>query len=478
MEIELASRVDAVEAEASYAPIQPPAGIDALPNELLSEIFSIGATSPDVPRSYYRDERIPFALLVSRISRRWRDTAISSGSLWNQLHLTAHGLRSDHLHANVYLSRSGTQPLDITIDEHQATGLVLQLVLPHCARWRTLYVRLRSYNDADLDLWMSSIRNVSVPLLQHFSFKFEGRCESEDRPHTPSFIMGAPSLTVVKLRGLCLQCAPPLTNLTSFRFDSETMSITQSQLQSIVNASPALRVLQLRMRGFEPSGTALIDMPCLRDLSLNFKYSRFESGLFQLFALLVAPALESLELVNVRARGTFASLDALHDLHTLFLRFPGHPLPETLILSSVHASIQDTILRVFPTVVNLCLIHTSSEARPTLSLLPCLESIAYNISPPGFWEPHHGNTCVQWLYRHVRAHHGTPRAMRSVRVGALIGQLEEVRDPGAKEMRYRNMRKLVDFEELPGDAQALQDSWGEDRFEYQELGPEFDFDLE
>lgn len=71
--VELESRVDT--SPAIHAPFE------TLPNELLSDIFTMGAASPPLDA----EKQLPFALLVSSISQRWRQTALSSQPLWSQL---------------------------------------------------------------------------------------------------------------------------------------------------------------------------------------------------------------------------------------------------------------------------------------------------------------------------------------------------------------------------------------------------------
>ncbi|KZP02502.1 hypothetical protein FIBSPDRAFT_770639, partial [Athelia psychrophila] len=60
--------------------------IDTLPNELLSDIFTMGVAEHTAPSDL---DQLPFPLLVSSISRRWREAAISSPPLWSQLFFTA-----------------------------------------------------------------------------------------------------------------------------------------------------------------------------------------------------------------------------------------------------------------------------------------------------------------------------------------------------------------------------------------------------
>ncbi|TFY51597.1 hypothetical protein EVJ58_g10485, partial [Rhodofomes roseus] len=110
--------------------------IDGLPAELLSYIFLLGAyrppeedasgenpageanhLSPCMTYSY------AFPCLVSAVSRHWRGVALSTGQLWNKIPVTDED--SDDLNdlegtgfklARLFLSRSGTAPLDIMVD--------------------------------------------------------------------------------------------------------------------------------------------------------------------------------------------------------------------------------------------------------------------------------------------------------------------------------------------------------------------------
>ncbi|KZP28586.1 hypothetical protein FIBSPDRAFT_244371 [Athelia psychrophila] len=449
-------------------------GIDTLPNELLSDIFTMGAASQPLDV-----EQLPFALLVSSISRRWREAAISSPPLWSQLSLTANP-RSASWCAQLFLPRSGAHPLDISINMLLEQGLfglgsvmkIMQFLLPHCARWRKLCIRVG--DDNENFVIRSMVQYIPAPLLQHFEFVYEGECIGEGRSHAPFFDLGAPALTSVKLRGMCLECAPHLANLTSFRFDSKATSVTQSQMESIVAASPALRVLHLRLKGFEASGSGSIHIPSLRNLSLNFRAwdhnTEPHTEPLHIFAIMVAPALKSLELV-------WLPLYDGSDLNALFQNFPNYPRPQTLKLShSIYDSEAcDNLLGHFPTVTSLYLLDTAQE--PKVSLLPALKYITYHLDQH-VW----GNLddeYMKWLCRHVQDCHGTPRAMESVRMGSSACELARLGVSG--EAHYRTLRDLVDLVELPDDADSLKNSWSSDdevegEEEYGESEEEDDYD--
>jgi hypothetical protein len=97
------------------------AGTYNLPSETLSAIFEAGL--PETPKTRERgraswfdqsEERTtPFELLVSSVSRRWRNVALQTPRLWTVLVIDALGLTHDLY--DLYLHRSKMCPLDITL---------------------------------------------------------------------------------------------------------------------------------------------------------------------------------------------------------------------------------------------------------------------------------------------------------------------------------------------------------------------------
>lgn len=70
-------------ATASLAPVH------RLPHELLSAIFLQGTEGEDGD-----EESHHFPVLVSQVSRRWRDVAIGDPSLWRRINLASHTFES------------------------------------------------------------------------------------------------------------------------------------------------------------------------------------------------------------------------------------------------------------------------------------------------------------------------------------------------------------------------------------------------
>ena len=110
--------------------------INDLPAELLSYIFLLGANRSPEEKSSARyasgdvDQLSPcmtysyaFPCLIAGVSRHWRGVALCTSQLWNKIPVTDED--SDDLNnldensfplARIFLSRSGSAPLDIMVD--------------------------------------------------------------------------------------------------------------------------------------------------------------------------------------------------------------------------------------------------------------------------------------------------------------------------------------------------------------------------
>ncbi|KAF7360560.1 F-box domain-containing protein [Mycena venus] len=135
-----------------------------LPNEIISEIFiHFLPIYPVCPPS--TGNLSPTCL--THICRTWRDIALATPALWRAMSLS--GNRMPLNWPEVWLKRSGCCPLSIRMDEH-ADGVVacgsevLGAVLPHCARWEYLTLRLRRP-----ELFVAG----RLPLLRHLDLEFD-----------------------------------------------------------------------------------------------------------------------------------------------------------------------------------------------------------------------------------------------------------------------------------------------------------------
>ncbi|KAJ7902509.1 hypothetical protein B0H14DRAFT_1138664 [Mycena olivaceomarginata] len=87
-------------------------------------------------------------IILTQICRGWREIALASPALWRAIKIS---WNVDLV--STVLSRSGRSPLSIDINEWQrpfdgSTQVFLTTLLPHCARWEYLTLRLSAYLDS------------------------------------------------------------------------------------------------------------------------------------------------------------------------------------------------------------------------------------------------------------------------------------------------------------------------------------------
>jgi hypothetical protein len=98
-----------------------PTTVDALPVELLSDIFHIAAQVESKRRGLDFDfDTICAPLQFASVSRHWRNVALSTPSIWSSILVTLQGIEDswtfDTRHIVRYLELSKNYPLDILVD--------------------------------------------------------------------------------------------------------------------------------------------------------------------------------------------------------------------------------------------------------------------------------------------------------------------------------------------------------------------------
>ncbi|KXN88106.1 hypothetical protein AN958_07565 [Leucoagaricus sp. SymC.cos] len=143
-----------------------PRGIHALPVELLTRIFVLGAEDDDPyklspfllkpDQHYYAIPSTLFQLTASHVCHHWRQLALRTPALWTTLFFREH---SHILRAVAYLarcSRSQSRRLDILVDtvapKDHIPGVTLcrdeliqifDLICPHVPFWRAFHLKIR-----------------------------------------------------------------------------------------------------------------------------------------------------------------------------------------------------------------------------------------------------------------------------------------------------------------------------------------------
>lgn len=268
------------------SPVSPPppansSPIKMLPEELLVLIFKASQGSPN------KNDELPFPIVLSHVSRLWRQMALGNSTLWTTIF--AHNERSIDL-VHVFLERSGQCPLDITCDFNGSEaiwyGRILEGVdemIKHSRRWRQFHVA-ENYSWSMNEI-ISRLQCATVPQLQ--SLRLVGSpsayntAERIDRPH---FISPSAALRTLELRFLPSNARPTL-----------------AEFKSIVEASPLLHTLIIHGEAIElsspgtPENNTVIHIPSLSALSVG-AFSDDGSYAERIMEIVSAPRLECLEL--------------------------------------------------------------------------------------------------------------------------------------------------------------------------------------
>ena len=138
------------------------APVNRLPPELLSRIFTYLPT-PRIPPWPHQPEGVWRASIASLatinlVCQYWRQTAVGTKKLWTHIvAVTALGSESLRLILDLFLERSGSYPLSLSILQAEKSGRgsdALDAIEPHVHRLRTLHID---------DSW------IGTPLLRFFS---------------------------------------------------------------------------------------------------------------------------------------------------------------------------------------------------------------------------------------------------------------------------------------------------------------------
>jgi hypothetical protein len=173
--------------------------ISSLPNEILAMIFEARYSS-----SAYE---LPFEILVTHITRRFRNIAISNPQLWNRIRITLNGNPAEKEVLSIYLSRSAALPLDLRVNMLDAIALrsrlyiasMCQILTVHASRWIRLSVVCHSRGV--LCNVLEHLCPISVPLLKHLHIALMCEFDTGGVPadRSKAFSLGAPALRHVRV---------------------------------------------------------------------------------------------------------------------------------------------------------------------------------------------------------------------------------------------------------------------------------------
>jgi len=310
--------------------------------------------------------RLPFPHLVSSVSRRWRNVALSSPRLWTTIVFNCNGT-TDHEGASLWIQRSGACLLDITISmEFLPRGpesylqSAMDQIKPHTSRWRQFTLAVGS--QAMIQMVVPYLRTASAPHLRDLKitlsdddFDFWTPTDTTSSVCDRLFTGGAASLTVARLIGAYI-CTPPLTGLTYLQLGGTshgTKTITAHCLRDMLTASPFLINLELQSLDivFPLTNIGDIQIPSLCSLTMN-KISSRELDFWKFFSIFSLPKLQTLVLAHM-----FRFSEPLTDIG-----LPRHATVTVLRLVNcglIHVSLAKALYSSFPSIVQLDLIQSS-----------------------------------------------------------------------------------------------------------------------
>ncbi|KAL0070849.1 hypothetical protein AAF712_002070 [Marasmius tenuissimus] len=286
-----------------------------LPQEILASIFECCV----------QDGWTRFPLTASHVCTQWRSAA-RTPSVWSHIYVEVN--RRDPCGRTLFwLRRSENVPLHVTLDfERDASSphvipAVLDLLLQHSKRWKTLKVVSHWLHDANTILNYCStalfpqLRVAGVAILEDFDTLEDGRRvdQSAQLVSLSASLQGASQLQTINITRNVLSSPTPLpsslTNL-SLNLPSHTISATLSinVLLDILEQAPLLRTLVIMIpRGSQPR--FMLDVDVQRTVilpDLNVLTIVGKADLFGVLPYLRTPSLLRLHLRSSLESSGFA----------------------------------------------------------------------------------------------------------------------------------------------------------------------------
>lgn len=296
-------------------------GMDHIPNEILSHIFSLLMSQPD--------QDPVFSRTLSHVCSRWRHVSIAAGNLWARIHIFLPLSERQRIWTDVYLTRSTTYPLDILVDvrdpdwdwnetAHQASWQdmvpVVRLLILHSQRWQKFEMLADNWLPIFTFLFYTKTKLVA-PMLRTLSLS---RCNAylaglgetfqPENLRDPIPLLGGsesvmPSLSTVILVGVHVEWNKTvLRNLRhlEFKYQASEVMPTPNQFLSILEGCPDL--FSLSIVGWGPrldlsmTYPGMFFLPGLKELTFGFVDVNYAIRLFSLFHI---PNLQSLVLEDI-----------------------------------------------------------------------------------------------------------------------------------------------------------------------------------
>ncbi|KAG8904501.1 hypothetical protein FRB99_001634 [Tulasnella sp. 403] len=303
----------------------------ALPNETLSDIFTLVCANPDPWISQRR------ATAISHVCHRWREAAISTPGLWTYVNMRE---GPPYEKSATHLERSGACPLIVHIDltqlrrfTHHERTFITHILVPNLYRCKIFHLSATAMEP----FWLALPRFVTRPatvletlevfhLATDESPEYDGQdglWPEEEILDFRAFGGHAPKLRAMTISGLHVPWRTfDVEGLTSFAFDFHSLDVKRSltTFYDILRASTGLKALTVMqggsslrispnwlaehsLTGLSTSGSQQnskferIALPALEELVYTFA----ETGLAcDIFSLVSTPNIHSLTLEYIK----------------------------------------------------------------------------------------------------------------------------------------------------------------------------------
>jgi hypothetical protein len=373
----------------------------SLPTEILEEIFRIAR--PSIPH-----QRRGYAVILSHVTRRWRNIALCTACLWTDIYIWL-GARDACLAS--YLERSSNHRLDVKVDlnAHCGDGFLddlrhqLQIIISQIARLRSLTVDVARIDH--LDYVLQSLHGLHVPCLEALHMRFRGGSNYSLRRHV--LTGGAPVLSSLTFRGISgRSCTLPLAAVTYLHLGVTRPKLDPGQLRDMLTSMPLLRQLFLAVDGvsfWRPGANwPTIHLPSLISLTIAYttRHPEYNS---QLYKQLTTPNLECFAIEGLIVEPPVA--DRHGDINSVilddaFINLPPdvkYPRLRSLAVATcdMDSEIFVYLCKALPTVNRVSFWH--QQRNTTLPLLEDFEDI------PLLWPDLHHITLLPLTFRNIDA---------------------------------------------------------------------------
>ncbi|TDL22327.1 hypothetical protein BD410DRAFT_788580, partial [Rickenella mellea] len=185
-----------------------------IPYELLAQIFELCCLSQRVANySCTIPSKHKAPLLLLGVCRKWRDCALSTGSLWSRLCIGRVSSENSVLHAieaKTWLDRAGSIPLSIDLcyaryaDENiqDAVDHAMKQIFTPARVWKVVFLEICGpigAGSTHIDAILNTVL-CHAPVLERFSFDITGYWRAyEDPPNKTIAIGHAPSLSFLSI---------------------------------------------------------------------------------------------------------------------------------------------------------------------------------------------------------------------------------------------------------------------------------------